>query len=207
MFKFHDYFEKEKRKYYEEIKNNLKYSAFNEKSQVLIVAGSNDGIEKESTTARIAMKIAKEGYRTIIVNTNFRKKTNYKKIKVKTKIGLSEIILEEESINNTITTIRANLDLITAGNLLGKETIEKLDSIEFEEFIDNLREIYDCILLDSSSLGNDIDILSKTADGLLLVGKEKDITEFSLKLERKKKIESFKRNFKIGHFRILIEKE
>jgi capsular exopolysaccharide synthesis family protein len=105
----------------------------------------------------------------------------HKKFKISNLIGLSEVLIGKEELENAVEKRNDNLDILTSGKIPPNPS-EMLSSTAMTALIGRLREKYDIIILDSAPLKavTDAQILSTKVDGTILVTRAKRTSKESV---------------------------
>lgn len=155
---------------YRSLRTNILMRQFDKKMQVINVVSTNAGEGKSTTILNLAVLFSQIGKKTIVLDLDLRLPTIHKKLKIKNKIGLTDIITHNASFGEAITRYMDNLDILTSGTKI-PFAAEFIQSDALKEFIEALRTRYDIILIDCPPIGLVTDgmIISDYCDGTLLV--------------------------------------
>ncbi len=144
-----------------------------EGKQVLVFTSAASGEAKSSTVAGVGRTLARHGRRTIVVGADLRRPTLAAKFGQSRGPGLGEIVGGLYSYKECL--IEADPDsglhLLAAGTVPdGKNPAELLRGHEFRTLINELRQEYEHILIDSPPLLPVVDALNiaEIADGVVL---------------------------------------
>lgn len=169
--------EKEPRSSYAEsfrsIKTNIKYSAFGKDKKVILITSANPGEGKSTTASNLALTLSMDNKKVILLDCDLRRPTIHKSFNISGVVGLSELIIEEKELGEVITKYSDNLDIIPAGNI-PPNPAELLASEQMQNVLDELRLMYDYIIIDTTPLGGvaDAQILTSKTDGTILVARQ-----------------------------------
>ncbi|MEG0669134.1 MAG: CpsD/CapB family tyrosine-protein kinase [Clostridium sp.] len=169
--------EKEPRSSYAEsfrsIKTNIKYSAFGKDKKVILITSANPGEGKSTTASNLALTLSMDNKKVILLDCDLRRPTIHKSFNISGLVGLSELIIEEKELGEVITKYNENLDIIPAGNI-PPNPAELLASEQMQNVLDELRLMYDYIIVDTTPLGvvADAQILTSKTDGTILVARQ-----------------------------------
>lgn len=157
---------------YRTLRTNIQYSSFDEEVRVIVVTSSDPGEGKSTISGNIAMTFEQDSKRTLIIDCDLRKPSLHKKFKISNSAGLSEILIGKEKIDSVVYKFNDYLHVITSGKLPPNPS-EMLGSKTMERLLNELKERYDVIILDTAPLQvvTDAQILSRRADGVILVVK------------------------------------
>lgn len=175
---------------YRTLRTNIEYSSFDKKLKTILVTSSDVGEGKSTICGNIALAFSQNHKRILLIDCNLRSPSIHKKFKVSNVCGLSELLLGTNRIEKSIKSYNNKIDILTSGNLPLNPS-ELLGSEALENLLEELKECYDLIILDSAPLRmfSDSQLLSAKTDGTILVVK-KDKT----KIEHLKEAKSLLNN-------------
>lgn len=156
---------------YRTLRTNIQYLPIDKNLKTILVTSSEPREGKTTVAGNLALSLAKDEKKVILVDCDLRKPKIDKYLSIENSLGLSEIITENTPIENVIQKVKG-LDVITSGKISTKPS-EILDSKSMEGLIKELKESYDYIILDSTSIleVTDSQILAAKVDGTILVVK------------------------------------
>ncbi len=153
------------------LRTGLHFSSVGKEKKVLLVSSSFPNEGKTTVAANLAETIAKTGARVLLVGCDLRRPTLHYLFDKPCSPGLTEVLIGDVEVEAAIhaTGIRA-LDFVSAG-MTPPNPAELVGSGKMREFLDNVRQQYDFILLDAPPIlaVTDTSILSELSDQLLLV--------------------------------------
>ncbi len=156
---------------YRSLRTNINFAAVGANLRTMVVTSSVPAEGKSTTVANLAMSMAMEDKRVIIVDADLRRPSQHKLFKVDSSPGLTDILLGTHRIDQVLRpTGVPNVQLLPAGTP-PPNPAELLGSREMQRLIDQLKEISDLILFDSppTLAVADSVVLSSRVDGVLLV--------------------------------------
>lgn len=156
---------------YRTIRTNIQFSSVNQRYHTLVFTSPNFGEGKSTTVTNLAISMVQQEAKVLLVDADLRKPTLHKTFKLDNTIGLVNILSNESSLDEVISrTEIEGLDVIASGPIPFNPA-ELLASQTMDQFIKNVKELYDLILFDSSPVIeiNDGRILSNKCDGTILV--------------------------------------
>lgn len=145
--------------------------ASNKALKVIVITSSVSNEGKSTTCANLAAVMAQLEHKVLIVDADFQHPSQHFIWQISNKEGLMDVIAEKISFSDhAIQTVMKNLDVITTGGSDSNENI-LLDSRKIAAFIKQCTKQYDYIIIDTPPLAMsaDANILSKVADGVILV--------------------------------------
>jgi len=156
---------------YRTLRTNIQFSSFDKKIQTIVITSSGPSEGKSTTSSNLAVVMAENGNSTILIDCDQRKSKLHKIFLTSNQKGLSDILVGNSDFQEAIqkTEIK-NLDILTSGTRPPNPS-ELLASVKMKNFIEILREKYDCIIIDTPPViaVTDAQIVSRYADGCLLV--------------------------------------
>lgn len=141
----------------------------NKKIFAVISGGVGEG--KSTTLFNLAYVIAEQGSRVLVIDTDLRRPVQHKMVGLSNRIGMVNVLIGEKKVAEVVQdTGVPNLWMIPSGRLR-RGVIGILNSQRLRAMLDELKDSYDYILLDSPPiLGvTDAAILAGEVDGVLLV--------------------------------------
>lgn len=143
----------------------------NQPRQVILVTSPRAGDGKSTTASNLAISLAQAGRRVLLIDADLRRPTLNTVHDVPRDVGLSQTLQERKPIDRVVQpTAVKNLDLITAGPEVHAPA-ELLSTPQFSDLIEEARQNYETVIIDSPPLLNvaDTTILGGLADGIVLV--------------------------------------
>ncbi|MCE5324013.1 polysaccharide biosynthesis tyrosine autokinase [bacterium] len=153
------------------LRNNLSFSNIDRKNKILAVTSPGAGDGKTTTAINLAVAIAMEGKRVLLVEGDFRRPSLHDLFEVPTTLGFTAVLTGVSTLEQAIIkTSVENLSCLTSGPLPPHPT-EILNSQQSRALFKKLAEMYDTIVIDCPPcVGlSDIQVISTIADGMLLV--------------------------------------
>jgi succinoglycan biosynthesis transport protein ExoP len=156
---------------YRVLRTNLLFSrkADNLNTIAIVSAGAGEG--KSTTVFNLATVFAQSGQRVLIVDSDLRRPTLHKMLKVTNNIGLTNYLLKQNSLEEVIqTTSVPTLDFLASGKL-PSSSLGILSSSQMRDLITELKQHYDFIFFDSPPVMgvSDASILASEVDMTLQV--------------------------------------
>jgi polysaccharide biosynthesis transport protein len=153
------------------LRTNILSGNKSNQSQVFMVTSAESGEGKSTIMANLAVSMAQSGRRVVIVDCDMRQSTLHVIFDQPNKRGLTDILLGNTSLTDTIQeTAYPRVSLITSGSLPPNPT-ELLGSTNMESLLVDLKEQYDMVLLDTPALLSvtDAAVLAPRVDAVVLV--------------------------------------
>ncbi len=155
---------------FELLQTNLDFTVFDKPLTVIAVVSSTPGEGRSFVASNLAVAKAHMGRRVLLVDADMRHSCQQEIWKLPNLVGLSNVLVGQAEFSRTTQEVLVNLDVLTVGTippnpaaLLGSQRM----SLLIQEAVQN----YDCVIIDTPALSlfGDALILSKMADGILLV--------------------------------------
>jgi capsular exopolysaccharide synthesis family protein len=156
---------------YKTTRTNLEFLRRSRRAQVLLISSAHAGDGKSTRASYLAITLANAGRRVLLVDGDLRKPLLHRIYNVSRDRGLSDALVRGESIRAlALPTVVENLDILTSGHDVANPA-ELLASPRLGEALEEVRTIYDTIIIDSSPLlaVTDPSIIAAVADGLILI--------------------------------------
>ena len=157
---------------YRVIRTNIQFSGTVGKKLKSIVITSTIASEGKSTTiSNLGVVLAQAGYKTLILDCDFRKPVLHKIFKLRN-VGLTNCITSGENIEDFIqeSNVEKNLFVLTSG-VIPPNPSEILGSKEMESLIRTLEQRFDYVLIDMPPVMpvTDTLVLAGKVDGVIVV--------------------------------------
>jgi len=156
---------------YRTIRTNIDFSIADRNLRSLVVTSSGPGEGKSMTTANLAVVMAQQGRKVLLVDADLRKPTVHYTFRLVNTEGLSNLLTKRAKLTDVLTkTDVDNLYVITSGPI-PPNPAELLSSRAMHELMTQALGIFDIIIFDTPPVlaVTDAQILSSQADGTVLV--------------------------------------
>lgn len=156
---------------YRILRTNIEFSSTDRKVKVILVTSSGPSEGKTTTASNMAIAMAEANRRVLLIDCDLRKPAVHRLFGLVNVKGLTNILVEGiEYSNITNVTEVENLEIITSGPK-PPNPAELLGSNKMKEFLDNVREGYDVVIIDAPPIlpVTDAAVLSQYVDGVILV--------------------------------------
>lgn len=157
---------------YKFLRTNLEFAAVDANGfKTLLVTSSAPNEGKTTTAANLAISLAKDGDRVLLVDTDLRKPSIHKIFGVTNEKGLTNLILGNTTIDEAIlNTNEENLSFLPAGPV-PPNAPQLLRSSKMKEITDDFKKIKDIVIFDSPPLMSVTDpmLVASLVDGIILV--------------------------------------
>lgn len=169
---------------YRVIRTNIQFSStVGKKLKSIIITSTITSEGKSTTISNLGVVLAQAGYKTLILDCDFRKPVLHKIFKLKN-VGLTNCITQGENIEEFIqeSNVEKNLFILTSG-VIPPNPSEILGSKEMENLIRTLEQRYDYVLIDMPPVMpvTDTLVLAGKVDGVIVVVAAERISPASAK--------------------------
>ena len=155
---------------YKTLRTNIFFCGSDIKTIVLTSSRENEG--KSTVSSELAKSLAEAGKRTLFLDADMRKSVLMRHSAApRSFCGLSEYLSGQAELSNILyNTQIPNFDVIFSGRF-PPNPVELLSSDRFILLVDELRDLYDYIIIDSPPLGTVIDAaaIASHCDGSIIV--------------------------------------
>lgn len=152
------------------IRTALYFSTRGEGHKVIQITSPNMGDGKTTLSSNLAVSIAQSGKQTILIDGDFRRPRLHKVFAVPSEKGFASVIMGQCDLREAIQpTAIPGLSLLPCGPI-PPNPAELLTSPRFKELMDELREQYDYVLIDTPPLlvVTDPCVVAPRVDGVLM---------------------------------------
>ncbi|MFO8183344.1 MAG: polysaccharide biosynthesis tyrosine autokinase [Candidatus Aegiribacteria sp.] len=162
---------------YRDLRTSLRFSATDREMRSILVTSAGPREGKSTTAGNLAVAFAQTGSSVLIVDTDMRRPVMHKVFDVAREPGFSEAMAGMNTLEETIKPTQVeNLSVLTCGYIPHNPS-EMLGSDRFREFLAQLEEMYDIVILDSPPVAvvTDPIVISPQVDATLMVAGVKKI--------------------------------
>ncbi len=131
------------------LRSSLEFSMEEQGCSVIGICGLIPGVGKSFVSVNLASLFAGLGKRVLLIDADLRKGRLHKEFGIKRNKGLSQILLHSATVEEVISKTEVeNLEIIQCGNVPSNPS-ELLGSKYFTSLIDQLKNQYDIIIIDT----------------------------------------------------------
>ena len=155
---------------YKNIRTNV-ISLLNKSGGNVLAITSPNATEGKSTTAiNLAITLSQLNKKVILLDTDSRRPTIHKRLKIDTETGCVDYLCGNKEIDDIIVHYNNYLDVIIAGSKV-KNPSELFSGDRFESLLDELRENYDYVVIDTPPINpvSDSLVISQKCDALVMI--------------------------------------
>lgn len=155
---------------YRTLRTNIQYSSFDKEIKTILVTSTGPAEGKSTTCGNLALTMAQADKRVLVIDCDLRRPTVHKKFTISNEKGVSNFLIGETGLDEVVRKYSENLYLLPAGTIPPNPS-EMLSSKKLKEFLEKVKDGFDCIIIDSPPVMavTDAQILSTIVDGVLLV--------------------------------------
>ncbi len=156
---------------YRVLRTNILFSRKDEKWNTVTIVSGGVGEGKSTTLMNLATVFAQNGDRVLIVDSDLRRPTLHKILRLSNSIGLTNYLLRQNSLDEVIQpTTLPNLSFMPSGKL-PSSSMGILSSSQMKDLIQELKARYDFVFFDSPPIMgvSDASILASEVDMTLQV--------------------------------------
>lgn len=152
------------------LRTGVNFLAQSEDLSVFMLSSAHPGEGKSTVTANLGIAFAQGGQRTVMVSADLRRPSLEKLFAVDTAQGLSEWLGGDDEIDVLVDLPEDNLHMVPAGKPAANSS-ELLSSERFKALIEELRSVFDIVLIDTPPIlaTADAGAASKYVDGVIVV--------------------------------------
>lgn len=172
------------------LRTNVQFLMGNGQNRILLITSPTKGEGKSNTAANIAVSIAQQKERVLVIDANLREPALHSIFKISNEMGLTDVLTERVSFEEAVYhTEIGRLEVLTSGVIPNNPT-ELLGSEKLGQLFQKVKTFYDFIVVDSSGVLDvaDTKVLANKCDGVILVVNECS-TQSGDALETKKALE------------------
>ncbi len=151
---------------YRVLRTNLLFARKDDKLNSIAVVSAGAGEGKSTTVVNLATVFAQSGERVIIVDSDLRRPTLHKIMRVTNNIGLTNYLLKQNSLDEVIQTTPLDKLHFLASGKLPSSSLGILSSSQMKDLISDLKQRYDYVFFDSPPIMgvSDASILASEVD-------------------------------------------
>jgi capsular exopolysaccharide synthesis family protein len=153
------------------LRTNIQFSALDEQVKILVATSSQPSEGKSTIVSNLGITIAQSGKKVLLIDCDLRKPMVHKKLGLSNQEGLTSLLAREKKLEECVkTTEVTNFYVITSGPI-PPNPAELLGSKKMKRLIEELKEIFDMILIDAPPVlaVTDAQILATISDGVIFV--------------------------------------
>lgn len=155
---------------YKSLRTNLVFSLPEDECKLIEITSSTQNEGKSGTAINLAISLAQNGAKVILIDCDLRLPTIARKLKIKQKPGLTNLLFGLSSAQDIICHHPAGIDVIPAGDLPPNPS-ETLGSSRMTTTLEFMKKYYEYVILDTPPVGvvTDAAVLAPKVSGVVLV--------------------------------------
>ncbi|MGO1488735.1 MAG: polysaccharide biosynthesis tyrosine autokinase [Arachnia sp.] len=167
---------------YRQLRSNLMYASMRKRPLVVAVASGSPHEGKTTVATNLAAAIAESEQRVLLVDADLRRPLVAQYAQVPDGVGLADVLVGEVSFEDAVFTVGANGMDVLPGGSVPPNPGELLASSQMIDLVEQAKQRYDVIVVDTAPILAVADALSLTqlAGGLVLVVRAGSTTKADL---------------------------
>ena len=167
---------------YRQIRTNLQFVDVDEPARTIVVTSSLPGEGKTTVAVNLAVVLAQAGARVVLVEADLRRPRVTRYLGIISGAGLSNVLAGSARFHELVQPIKEGRLSVLAAGPMPPYPSEMLGSRQMRALLTEMRETNDYVIIDAPPLlpVTDGAVLSKVADGALLVARHGTTTEAQL---------------------------
>ena len=155
---------------YKSLRTNLVFSLPEDECKIIEITSSTQNEGKSITAINLAIALAKNGAKVVLIDCDLRLPTVAQKLKIKQKPGLTNLLFGLNSALDVIYHHPCGIDVIPAGDLPPNPS-ETLGSSRMATVLEFMKNHYEYVILDVPPIGvvTDAAVLAPKVSGIVLV--------------------------------------
>ena len=156
---------------YKSVRTNFEFIRRSQNAQVILVSSPQSGDGKSTTASNLAISLAHAGRKVLLIDADLRRPTQHHIHGFDRELGLPHVLKDILPLRRAVQASRVeNLDLLLAGPEVSNPA-ELLASHHLARCLDEMREAYDVVIIDSPPLlaVADPSIIAAAVDAIMLV--------------------------------------
>jgi capsular exopolysaccharide synthesis family protein len=155
---------------YRALRTSLLYAVQDAPSKVILITSPGSVEGKSTTCANLGVVLAQADRKTLIIDGNLRDPSVHDIFGIDNFYGLVDILSDRLTLSEAGEEPLSGLEVVSSGPTPSNQT-ELLSSGRFAELIDQARQLFDYVLIDSPAMESvsDPTIIATQADAVLLV--------------------------------------
>lgn len=163
---------------YKIARTNLVFSMTALKNNCVAVTSWSKGEGKSTATVNLAISFAKMNKRVLLIDTDLRRPNLHNLLKLGNEVGVSDIVAQLSTFDKAVhRDVISYLDVLTSGAIPPNPS-ELIASQNFAEMVEEVKNTYDYVIMDTPPLGVVADtlLLKDFVGGYVMVVREKVTT-------------------------------
>jgi capsular exopolysaccharide synthesis family protein len=156
---------------YRTIRTNIQFASVDKVFKTLMVTSSGPGEGKSTTAANLAVVLAQQGKRVLLIDGDLRKPTVHYTFKVSNIYGVTSVLTRQRTLEDTVVTTKLPDVYVLPSGPIPPNPSELINSKSMDQLIEQASTMYDYVLFDTPPVlaVTDGQLLSNKVDGVILV--------------------------------------
>ncbi|KYG27668.1 CpsD/CapB family tyrosine-protein kinase [Alkalihalobacillus trypoxylicola] len=161
------------------IRMNMEFSSIENQCRTIAITSANEGEGKSTITANLALSLAEDGKRVLILDMNVRNPAIHKIFHIKNSLGLTNVLIGQKHIEEVILQTGDPLIGVVVSGPIPYNSERLYKSPLMEKVLEKAKQLYDFVLIDTPSILNESDtkVISSKSEGVIMIvqhGKTED---------------------------------
>ncbi|MDI6827502.1 MAG: polysaccharide biosynthesis tyrosine autokinase [Armatimonadota bacterium] len=136
---------------YQILSTNLWFASEEAKTSVILIASAEPGVGRSTTVANLGRTLARNGARTIIVDSDLRRPSQHIIFGVQNEKGLSNVLAGQLGIADAVVPVGQDGLLLIPSGPIPTNPVRLFRSPEMKKFVEDISKLADFVLFDSPS--------------------------------------------------------
>ena len=175
---------------YRSVRTSIEYSNLDAKLKIILVTSTQQNEGKSTVASNLAISFSKlPNKKILLIDADLRNPSIHRVFSIGNSDGMMSILKGDKDLKSTVYNLNENLDILTTG-VIPPNPDEILVTDKMKEFIQQIKEKYDYIFIDSPPIGivSDASLLSQLSDGVIFVISSGEVETDFAKLAKEKLI-------------------
>jgi capsular exopolysaccharide synthesis family protein len=158
---------------FRKLRTNFAFLGVDRENLCCVITSPTAADGKSTVAANLAIALAQAGQRVAIVDADLRKPTLHKVFKLHQRVGTTTVLLDQADLQDALQKPGPGLPAVLVSGLLPPNPSELLGSRRMQQLVDELRVLYEVVLIDCPPLlpVTDPMVVSRFTDGILLIAR------------------------------------
>lgn len=173
---------------YKNIRTNIEFSNVDKNIKSIVVTSSQIDEGKTTIVSSLASSFAQLDKKILIIDCDFRNPSIHRVFNISNKQGIADVLLNKVNLKDCVHEISSeNLNVLTCGSIPSNPS-ELLSSQKMKKLLEELKNEYDYIFIDSPPIGRvtDAGVISNYVDSTIIVIAENEVDIDDVKVAKKK---------------------
>ena len=173
---------------YRSVRTSIEYSNLDAKLKIILVTSTQQNEGKSTVASNLAISFSKlPNKKILLIDADLRNPSIHRVFSIGNSDGMMSILKGDKDLKSTVYNLNENLDILTTG-VIPPNPDEILVTDKMKEFIQQIKEKYDYIFIDSPPIGivSDASLLSQLSDGVIFVRSSGEVETDFAKLAKEK---------------------